>query len=50
MAHVKNDQLEIMGLVVQARPEILLLWCVLPPGFTCWSSCSGIQFYLLLSP
>ena len=29
MAHCKNDQLEIIGLVVQASPEIILLWCVL---------------------
>ena len=29
MAHCKNDQLEIIGLVVQASPEIILLCCVL---------------------
>ena len=29
MARCKNDQLEIIGLVVQASPEIILLCCVL---------------------
>ena len=29
MANCKNDQLEIIGLVVQASPEIILLCCVI---------------------
>ena len=29
MAHCKTDQPEIIGLVVQASPEIILLCCVL---------------------
>ena len=29
VAHCKNDQLESIGLVVQASPEIILLCCVL---------------------
>ena len=36
MAHCKNDELEIMGLVVHASTEILLLCCVIFTVSSAW--------------
>ena len=48
MAHCKNDELEIMGLVIQASLEILLLCCVLSTLSTAWYGFNSWDSLILL--